>query len=385
MTPELLAKIESLVEAGAMIIGAPPRKSPSLVNYPQCDQRVRAISERLWGGLTSPAGVVSRPYGRGRIYWGGELSATAPGELYPGFAATAKVVEAEGVRPDLRTTAPFRYAHVAFPDREIYFVSNRTGEKVTGTVFFREGTRAAELWNAVTGEIVRLPARRPNTASGAEVTLHLDAFQSGFVVFYKDGRPAQGGDAGRDEIRGREKRLDLNGPWSVAFDPRWGGPEQIEFDDLSDWSRRPEDGIRYYSGIAQYKKTFDLPEAAAAGNVRDWILDVGIVKNLARVRLNGRDLGVIWTAPWEVRITGAVRPKGNQLEIEVVNLWINRLIGDERFPDDGVKDGRWPEWLLDGTPRPSERFTFTTHRFYKKDDPLQPSGLIGPVTIWAVG
>ena len=170
----------------------------------------------------------------------------------------------------------------------------------------------------------------------------------------------------------------------MAFDPAWGGPERIEFDRLLDWTERPEDGIRHYSGIARYSKTFDLPDAASGGNLRDWMLNLGTVKNLARVRLNGQDLGVVWTAPWEVRITRDVRPKGNQLEIEVANLWINRLIGDERFPDDGVQNGRWPEWVLTGAPRPSQRFTFTTHRFYKKDDPLQPSGLIGPVTIWAV-
>jgi hypothetical protein len=382
MTPELLAKIETLVKAGGFIIGAPPRKSPSLVNYAQCDQQVRTMAEMLWGGLTPPAGVVSRSYGRGRIYWGGELSATAPGELYPGFAATAHVLEAEGVRPDFHTSGALRYTHHSFPDREIYFVSNRTGEKVTGTVVFRDGTRAAELWDAVTGEIVRLPARASNPAPGAEVALQLDGFQSGFVVFYKNGLPEQQENPGREDTNRMEQRLDLKGPWKVAFDPEWGGPERIEFDELSDWTQRPEDGIKYYSGIARYMRSFDLPEAAPAGNVQDWILDLGTVKNLARVRLNGQDLGVLWTAPWQVKITGAVRPRGNQLEIEVANLWINRLIGDERFPEDGVQGGRWPEWLLNGTPRPSQRFTFTTHRFYTKDDPLQPSGLIGPVTIW---
>jgi hypothetical protein len=153
---------------------------------------------------------------------------------------------------------------------------------------------------------------------------------------------------------------------------------------LSDWTLRPEDGIRFYSGTARYTKTFDLPDASPRGTVRDLVLDLGTVRNLARVRLNGQDLGVIWTAPWEVAITAAVRPTGNQLEIEVANLWINRLIGDERFPDDGVREARWPEWVLKGTPRPSQRLTFTTHRFYSKDDPLQPSGLIGPVRIWAI-
>jgi hypothetical protein len=203
-------------------------------------------------------------------------------------------------------------------------------------------------------------------------------------VFYKNGLPEQPEDSRREYARERERRLDLDGPWTAAFDPEWGGPDRVEFSELCDWTERPEDGIRYYSGIARYMKTFDLPEASPEESIRDWVLDLGTVRNLARVRLNGQDLGVVWTAPWEVTLTGAVRLKGNQLEIEVANLWINRLIGDERFPDDGVQGGRWPEWVLNGTPRPSQRFTFTTHRFYKKDDPLQPSGLLGPVTIWAV-
>jgi hypothetical protein len=110
-------------------------------------------------------------------------------------------------------------------------------------------------------------------------------------------------------------------------------------------------------------------------------LDLGDVREIARVRLNGKDLGVVWTSPWRVEITAVVRPRGNRLEIEVANLWPNRLIGDERLPDDGVREGRWPDWLLNGTPRTSGRFTFTTNRFYKKDDPLLPSGLLGPVSV----
>jgi len=383
MTPELLAKIASLVRDGARVIGTPPRKSPSLANYPECDRQVRTIAETLWGALTAPADVAHRPYGRGSIYWGGELSTAAAGELYPGYAATTSVLEAQGVRPDVRASGPLRSAHRSLADREIYFVSNRSGEKVTSTVVFRDGTRAAELWDAVTGEILRLPARVANPASGAEVTLHLDSFQSGFVVFYKNDLPEQRV-ASREGARARERRLDLRGPWTVAFDPAWGGPTRIEFSELSDWTARPEDGIKHYSGTARYTKTFDLPGASPGGTIRDLVLNLGTVMNLARVRLNGQDLGVVWTAPWEVAITAAVRPTGNQLEIEVANLWINRLIGDERFPDDGVREARWPEWVLKGTPRPSQRLTFTTHRFYSKDDPLQPSGLIGPVTIWAV-
>jgi hypothetical protein len=105
------------------------------------------------------------------------------------------------------------------------------------------------------------------------------------------------------------------------------------------------------------------------------------VNNIARVKLNGKNLGVVWTSPWKVRITGTLKEKNNQLEIDVANLWINRLIGDENEPWDGIEGGKWPEWLVNGTERPSKRFTFTTHRFYKKDDPLSESGLTGPVRI----
>ncbi|MEP7143456.1 MAG: glycosylhydrolase-like jelly roll fold domain-containing protein, partial [Ferruginibacter sp.] len=110
-------------------------------------------------------------------------------------------------------------------------------------------------------------------------------------------------------------------------------------------------------------------------------LGLGEVKNIARVILNGKDLGVVWTAPWKVDITAALKQKGNRLEIAVANLWPNRLIGDEQLPDDGIKNDLWPDWLLNNRPRTSGRFTFTTFRHYQKDAPLFKSGLIGPVTI----
>jgi hypothetical protein len=178
----------------------------------------------------------------------------------------------------------------------------------------------------------------------------------------------------------------LSGPWEVAFDPQWGGPDRIVFDRLEDWSQRPEDGIKFYSGTAVYRKTFDLPSSAAGEGGRLW-LDLGTVRNIASVRLNGRDLGVVWCDPWRVEITNALRRKANRLEIRVANLWSNRLIGDEREPPDaeygrGGNLVRWPDWLLVGKPRPSPgRRTFSTWRHFAADSPLLPSGLLGPVRI----
>ena len=182
------------------------------------------------------------------------------------------------------------------------------------------------------------------------------------------------------------------GPWDVAFDPKWGGPAKIVFNKLDDWSLRPEDGIKFYSGIASYTKTFDLPADSAkrsAGSDRLW-LDLGTVKNIAAVRLNGRDLGVVWCDPWRVEITSAVKARGNRLEIRVANLWPNRLIGDEREPPDaeyarGGNLARWPDWMLEGKPRPSaRRLTFSTWKHYDKDSPLLPSGLLGPMKVLGI-
>ena len=175
--------------------------------------------------------------------------------------------------------------------------------------------------------------------------------------------------------------MTFTGPWKVSFDPAWGGPAEVQFDSLSDWSGHPDDGIRHYSGSATYAIQFDLPRAQRGTAGSELWLDLGTVRNMARVSLNGKELGILWTAPWRIRIDQRLKEKGNRLEIEVVNLWINRLIGDEREPWDGIEKGRWPDWLLNGEPRPTNRYTFTTHRFYKQGDPLVESGLIGPVKI----
>ena len=150
---------------------------------------------------------------------------------------------------------------------------------------------------------------------------------------------------------------------------------------MTDWSANPDERIRYYSGTALYSVKFKPDGFSELNeNIRCY-LDLGKVYNLARVKLNGKDLGTIWTSPWRVEITGNLLQDENLLEIEVANLWINRLIGDENEPWDGITDGKWPEWLVNGKERPSKRYTFTTHRFYKKDDPLYESGLCGPVRI----
>ncbi len=173
----------------------------------------------------------------------------------------------------------------------------------------------------------------------------------------------------------------IEGSWTVSFDTVWGGPGTLSFAGLEDWTLRPENGVKYYSGIATYTKTFDFPVNTELRKNEKFFLDLGEVNNLARVQLNGKDMGTIWTAPWKVDISEVLKEKENKLEIEVANLWPNRLIGDEQLTDDGIKDEQWPEWLLNNKTRTSGRYTFSTFKHYDKNSSLLKSGLIGPVTI----
>jgi hypothetical protein len=372
MTPELLARIASLVKDGALVTGTPPSKSPSLVNYPACDEQVRSLAAQLWDKQIIPARA-SRT-----------TSATSAGqmttELYPLYDSTAAVLLQHGIHPDFTASGSVRYIHRHLPEREIYFISNRTATPVEETCLFRDGTLHAELWDAITGEIRPLHNLEP-TGKGVSIPIRFDVSQSWFVVFYTGTKPEENSKPDRPDFPLEQTVMTLEGPWTVAFDTAWGGPARVEFESLTDWTLRPEEGIRHYSGIAVYSKTFDLPENFKKSKGTSLMLDLGVVKNMARVRLNGQDLGVVWTSPWQVDISRAVRKSGNKLEVEVANLWANRLIGDEMMPDDGVKDGKWPDWLLNGTPRTSGRYTFTTHRYYKKDDALMESGLLGPVSL----
>jgi hypothetical protein len=145
--------------------------------------------------------------------------------------------------------------------------------------------------------------------------------------------------------------------------------------------------MKYYSGTAIYTTTFPMTREGRAKGRRLW-LDLGRVEVLARVRLNGKDLGVLWKPPFCADCTDAVRTGENRLEIAVVNLWPNRLIGDEQLPEDSERypEGNlksWPAWLLAGKPSPAGRSTFTTWRLWKKDEPLLESGLLGPVKVVA--
>lgn len=327
----VLRKLKELAEDGATIIGPKPSQASGLQNYPQCDEEVRSLASDLWDrGL-----IVSNQTAR-------------------------QVLEAKGLPPDLDSTDPnIDYIHRHADGAEIYFVANKTNYPVSADCAFRVGGKAPELWDALTGGR-RFASAYAENRGRTTVPLEFPPFGSCFVVFRT---PASEHPATRaNNYPTFDTIEEFGGPWTVKFDPKWGGPASVQFEQLDDWTKRAEPGVKYYSGTAKYFKSFDLPPG---GGVEGLFLDLGDVRELASVRLNGRNLGIAWSPPFRVEITGAVKPRDNRLEIDVINFWPNRIIGDAALPT-------------------RERLTKTNIRKLTKDTPLMPSGLLGPVRVLKV-
>jgi hypothetical protein len=193
--------------------------------------------------------------------------------------------------------------------------------------------------------------------------------------------------------------LPIAGPWELRFPADAGAPERVALEALASWSEHADPGVRYFSGTATYVATLTVPAdllAVPAGGVavpagppakgRRLVLDLGKVQVMARVTLNGKDLGLLWRPPYRVDVTDVVKAGENLLEVRVTNLWPNRLIGDEELPEDSERnpDGTlkaWPKWLQEGKPSPTGRRTFTSWRLWRKGAALLESGLIGPVAL----
>jgi hypothetical protein len=276
-----------------------------------------------------------------------------------------EVFAGDSVKPDFQFSGGQKdtfldYIHRRDGETEIYFVANRSNRWDEVDCTFRVSGKTPELWDPVTGE-TRLAAAFTQSEGRTTLPLEFAPYGSLFVIFRK---PAtnQAGTATRN-FPTFSKSFEITGPWTVNFDPKWGGPASVEFATLVSWPQRPEDGIKYYSGTAIYRKTFDLPVESRLTNHDSRIFfDLGNVKNLAEMKLNGKNLGILWTVPFRVDVTDAIRSTGNELEIEVVSFWPNRIIGDQFLPVE-------------------KRFTKTNIRKLTKNTPLMESGLLGPVRI----
>jgi len=308
-----------------------------------------------------------------------------------GVYADVKIVHQwlkdHGVPPDFVSDPILRYIHRATPNDDIYFVANPQTNEVKAVVTFRVSDKKPQLWwpdKGIFEEVKNYEVQNGCT----KLNLRLDPAGSVFVVFRKgrfSNMPKQ--NCSSRNIHQDEAVLikELSGPWEVTFDKKWGGPGTLIFDKLDDWSKRPEDGIRYYSGTAIFRIRFEMPDHMPKDSV--YFLDLGTVEVVAEVILNDRSLGVLWKKPFVIELTDKLKSGVNNLEIKVANLWINRMIRDEFLAEDSERntDGTlksWPLWLVEGKPSPAGRYTFTSWRLWKKTDTLVPSGLIGPIKLY---
>ena len=352
MSLDVLKKLRELIMDGATVIGAPPTMSAGLDNYPYADNEVRKLASEIWGDLDGK-NITERKLGKGRIIWG---------------KTAREVLQADGIGQDFaylnQTAEPekFNYIHRSLDDCDIYFVINRTGKQTSSQFTFRVQGKQPEIWDPVTGEM-RIASSFTQHDGYTTVPLEFVPYGSYFVVFDKTISTDKQGEGDRNFSK-LEIAQDLSHSWEVMFDTTMGGPQKVFFEDLSNWIDRPEEGIKYYSGTATYRKSFDL--SFKKGNGERIYLDLGDVKHVSSVRFNNKDLGVLWCTPWRIDITDYVKETGNFVEIDVINLWANRVIGDWKLPKE-------------------QRFT-RTHDVFRFDmlrasTPLTDAGLLGPVSI----
>lgn len=350
MRPKVLQKLEKLVASGATIIGAPPSCSPSLQDYPRCDEVVQDLAAKMWSLSVSDQKEGKRiiPYGKGRILMNMTLE---------------EAFDLLKVLPDCRLggNAPVLYTHRTLKDNmEIYFLTNQGNEAISIRPQFRVKGMQPELWEPVTGNIRTLPEFEQKGETTI-VPLQLEANESFFIVFRKQSAQAADPNSGTtSNFPTPQELLTVATPWKVNFesDKIKRGPADIIFNQLTDWTQNEDVRIKYFSGSANYQTEVKL-EKIPTGKL---YLDLGKVYAMAKVRINGKDVGGVWTAPYRVDITDAVQQGNNQIEVEVVNTWLNRILGDLRLPE-------------------KERRVISHTSPWKAETPLQKSGLLGPVRI----
>jgi len=306
------------------------------------------LAERIWGPCDGVA-VKEHRYGKGRIVWGIALN---------------DILRGLGRGPDFQALGianadqHIDFIHRATGREDIYFVSNSAKTAEAFDAVFRVGRdRTPEFWYADTGRIV--PCRTfVRVEDGCRLALELPAYGSVFVVFRETPTPSAFLSPAPLKAESQPAVI-IAGPWTVRFPAGWGAPASVLWNSLISWTKAEDPGIRFFSGTASYTADFEF-DRLPAGEGQGVLLDLGSLREVAEVALNGRSLGILWKEPYQADVSSFLKPGRNVLEVKVTNLWHNRLMGD----------------LLDSAHKSAAR----TNMILKPQEPI-PAGLFGPVTI----
>jgi hypothetical protein len=337
MTLPVLRKISAMVKEGAVVAGEKPAMTPGLSDD---ENEFMAIVNELW------------PKVKGE-------STTGNGKVYSGYSI-AEVLGLLKIVPDFNYTRPhddteILFVHHKLNDNDIYWINNRSGRFEDVKATFRVDKRAPEIWHPQTGEVE--DASYSMSDGKTEIQLRLDPEDAIFVVFRK--KTAKTSVTVPQPVEAQLAVID--GQWDLSFQPDRGAPSGIVVEKLASWSENSDPGIKYFSGSGTYSKKIQAPSDWFRKDLQIW-LDLGNVKNLAEVIVNGKSIGIVWKSPFRVNLTGELKQGDNTLEVRVTNLWVNRLIGDQQ-------------------PGVTKKITYTSSAFYSANAPLLPSGLIGPVIL----
>jgi hypothetical protein len=339
MSLPVLQAIYKLVEQGAIVTGTKPSATPSLSD----DQaEFQKLNDELFG---DGSGVHS--VGKGKVYAGEKSRAV--------LSALSVPLDFDYTKPQNDTRLLF--VHRKLTDGDLYFIDNRSDRNQTVDASFRVTGKLPELWYAETGE--SRPVSYQIAAGRTTVPLSLEAWGTVFVVFRK---PASAPSLTLPKPL-QTQLATADGSWNLSFQPGRGAPDSITLEKLISWSDYADPEVKYFSGSGTYTSTIQASEKWFTAGSRMW-MDLGDVKNLANVTVNGKALGIIWHAPYRIDVTTALKPGANQITVKVTNSWVNRLIGDQQ-------------------PNVVTKYTFTDVKPYKADSPLVPSGLLGPVRLYS--
>ena len=315
MTPEVLRKLHEMVVAGATVVGPRPIRSPSLLHYPDADAEVHALAADLWGdadGVTD----TQHAFGKGMIYWGLSLD---------------DVLQRLKVPQDFRASGaldePPVWLHRRTDDADIYYIANQEDAPQRIDARFRVSGKDVEVWRPINGEAEAASYSSQNGLT--TVPLQLAERESVFVVF----RHTAAAPLHTEPATEERELAKFAGPWEVTFPPNLGAPPSLRMEKLTSWTDSSDPGVKYFSGTATYTKTVQAPASwFHSGQHID--LDLGKVRDVAEVLVNGVSVGTTWAPPYQVDVTSALKPGTNKLEIKVTNEWTNRQIGDRLLPPD---------------------------------------------------